>query len=434
MILNFTVSNFRSIKDEITLSFEPVTKYREEKKWEHLFTYETKNKKYKVLKLAIIYGANASGKTNILIALDFLRDLVLNPFENLRFEDINYQPFLFNKDSVNRPSKLEIDFIQNEKKYTYFVEFQKNKIIKEKLFVFSPRKSKVFERFFDYKTKEIKIEFGAKYRIPKTAVKTLEYHTLENRTLLNSFLRVNIKLKEVDEVLLWFKDKLQPLIIPEYELTRWSLNYIDEENIDKDFITEILREADFNIKEFYYEFKEEDIPLKVKSLIKELIEIDEEIKDEFLDENKKVKVLKNFEVIHFINDKEYKLDFKFESSGTKRFFSFAVMLYLAKTKGLIFPIDEVESSLHPDLIKFFLLNFLNKTQGIPTQMILTTHFRELLMEKELIRRDIIWFTEKRKDGSTDLYSLADFNSLDIRKENSYYRAYKLGKLGAIPIL
>ena len=98
----------------------------------------------------------------------------------------------------------------------------------------------------------------------------------------------------------------------------------------------------------------------------------------------------------------------------------------------ILVIDELEASLHPDLIKHFILTFIVNSRN--AQLIATTHFRELLQEKDILRPDIIWFTERKKDQSTDLYSLADFDSSVIRKTSSYYNAYKIGKLGAVPNL
>jgi AAA15 family ATPase/GTPase len=99
---------------------------------------------------------------------------------------------------------------------------------------------------------------------------------------------------------------------------------------------------------------------------------------------------------------------------------------------IIVTIDELESSLHPDLLKHFLLTFLVNSKH--SQLIATTHYRELLMEKDIIRNDAIWFTEKKEDGSTDLFSLADFDSSVIRNTSSVYNAYKIGKLGAVPNL
>jgi AAA15 family ATPase/GTPase len=108
------------------------------------------------------------------------------------------------------------------------------------------------------------------------------------------------------------------------------------------------------------------------------------------------------------------------------------LLDLIIRNDYVLPIDELESSLHPDLLKFFILVFLVNSKN--SQIIATTHTRELLMEKEMLRNDTIWFTEKKTDGSTELFSLADFDSSVVRNTTSIYNAYKSGKLGAKPNL
>jgi len=133
-----------------------------------------------------------------------------------------------------------------------------------------------------------------------------------------------------------------------------------------------------------------------------------------------------------IGKKLFDLDYSYESAGTKRYYQLAGLLDLLIRNEIIVPIDEIESSLHPDSIKHFLLTFLANSKE--SQLIATTHFRELLMEKNIFRNDVIWFTEKKVDGSTDLYSLTDFDSSVVRNTSSIYNAYKIGKLGAIPNL
>ena len=140
----------------------------------------------------------------------------------------------------------------------------------------------------------------------------------------------------------------------------------------------------------------------------------------------------NFQYI--VNDgiHEYILPYSNESQGTQRYFQFSGLLDLMIRNETIFSIDELESSLHPDLLKHFLLTFLVNAKN--SQLIATTHLRELLMEKDIFRNDAIWLTEKQEDGSTDLFSIADFDSSVIRNTSSVYNAYKIGKLGAVPDL
>ena len=118
-----------------------------------------------------------------------------------------------------------------------------------------------------------------------------------------------------------------------------------------------------------------------------------------------------------------------ESEGTKRFYSFAGLLALLIKTPTIFPIDELESSLHPDLYTHFLLSFLQNAQH--SQLIATTHNRELLGDTDIFRNDVIWFTNKSEDCATELYSLADFDTSNIK---NFLNAYKIGKFSGVPRL
>jgi AAA15 family ATPase/GTPase len=119
-----------------------------------------------------------------------------------------------------------------------------------------------------------------------------------------------------------------------------------------------------------------------------------------------------------------------ESNGTKRYYGFAGLLAFILKDSMILPIDELESSLHPDLYEHFLLSFLMNSKD--SQIIATTHNREILNKKDLFRNDAIWFTEKNDDCATELYSLADFDSSVVRDSTNVLNAYKSGKLGATP--
>ena len=132
---------------------------------------------------------------------------------------------------------------------------------------------------------------------------------------------------------------------------------------------------------------------------------------------------------HFVNGNQYVLPFELESQGTKRFYGFAGLLALLVKTPTIFPIDELESSLHPDLYTHFLLSFLQNAQH--SQLIATTHNRELLGDSDIFRNDVIWFTNKGEDCATELYSLADFDTSAIK---NILNAYKIGKFSGVPRL
>jgi len=421
MIINFNIKNFGSIKEKQTLSFEA-------EKTKHLEDfYISKIGKRRLLKIALIYGANASGKTTVLKALDFLRELVLEPNEK-KTKELNFQPFLFDKETPKENSILSIEFIKNEIKYFYEVEFCNEAIVKESLKFFNPNKASVFNRETDLENQFTKINFGGKIDVDKTSLKTLQANTLWNNTVLGGFLKTNIEIKELKEVTDWFKDYLYSLVYPKTELDTYILSLIDKEKIKKKNILKILRKADLNISDIVIEKKEKDIPEGLLEFLEKSTGIPDEKIQEMKSKNKITAVKLEFE--HLVDNNKYNLPFELESQGTKRYFSFAGLLNLLLINSAAFPIDELEASLHPDLYQHFLLTFLANSKE--SQIIATTHNREILNDKDIIRDDAIWITDKTKGAATELYSFADFDTSVIRDTTNRLNAYKSGKLGGIP--
>ena len=170
MIINFSVQNFGSIKDKQILSFEA-------DKSTHLEDYYIikANESLRLLKLALIYGANASGKTTILKAIDFLRKIVLDPAKK-KTDPIEFNPFLFDSKTPKQNSIISIDFIQNEVRYSYEVQFNKKAILKEELNFFNPNKANVFKRTTDVDKQFTEITFGSKIKKDKIVEKNLEQY------------------------------------------------------------------------------------------------------------------------------------------------------------------------------------------------------------------------------------------------------------------
>ncbi|MTH30878.1 AAA family ATPase [Myroides pelagicus] len=140
----------------------------------------------------------------------------------------------------------------------------------------------------------------------------------------------------------------------------------------------------------------------------------------------------NVEFEHTVNNTKYTLPLELESQGTRRYYGFSGILALLIKKSTSFPIDELETSLHPDLYLHFLLSFLLNSKN--SQIIATTHNREILDNKDIFRNDAIWFTDKQDSCSTELYSLADFDSSVVRNTTNILNAYKSGKLSGTPNL
>ncbi|GHU62277.1 transporter [Bacteroidia bacterium] len=394
MLINFSIQNFGSIKDKQTLSFEA-------DKSKHLEDYYVINiNGLRLLKLGLIYGANASGKTTILKALDFLRTLVLNPKYKKTdiFEEL--KPFKFNADTINQNTIFEIEFLQNNTRYYYTVELNKEAIVKEELYSFNPKKSNVFKRDTKLQNLFTSIEFGNKIKVNKSAEETLINNTLWNNTVLGGFLKTNIDIQELKDVVDWFSATLS--VISSNEHLHYSFMpdpanpYIEEWKKYKNEVLPIIKKADMNISNF-------------------------EIENH------------NLKFEHIVNNEKFQLEYESESEGTQRYFNLAYVLWYALKQPRLISIDELESSLHPDLFQHFLLTFLVNSKH--SQIVATTHNREILNDKDIFRNDAIWITDKDNTNcATELYSLADFDTSVIRDTSNIYNAYKIGKLGGVPNL
>lgn len=402
MIVNFSIQNFGSIKDRQILSFEADAS-------EHLEnTYVVCAAGKRLLKLALIYGANASGKTTVLKALDFLRDLVVNPKEK-KTDMLDFSPYLFDANTPEQPTELSIAFVHEEVYYEYEVAFTRQSVGREVLYVYDPEKTLVYERTTDIEGQLTKINFGDSMTLDKSAQQVLELNTLWNNTVLGGFLKTNISFEELRQVTDWFGSYLKPIIAPDTKLDTYITNKIDEKKLTKGEVLEILKKADFNISDIVIRKKEEIVPEDLLRFFKGQVEI-------------KGRII----IQHTINDTHYNLPMEQESEGTKRFYGFAGLLALLIKSPTVFPIDELESSLHPDLYTHFLLSFLQNAKQ--SQLIATTHNRELLADKDIFRDDVIWFTDKSKDCATELYSLADFDTSTIK---NILNAYKIGKFSGV---
>jgi AAA15 family ATPase/GTPase len=423
MIINFSVQNFGSVKDKQTLSFKAdATNHLES-------SYVIHTHGMRLLKIALIYGANASGKTTILKALDFLRAIVLEPASK-KTDELGFQPFLFDPETPKQNSLLSIEFITNGTRYFYEVEFFKKAVVSEVLNFYTPSKANVFKRTTDLENQFTEIKFGGKIKIDRAVEKSLEANTLWNNTVLGGFLKTNVDVKELREAVEWFKNYLHPLVYTKTPLEGFVTPKIEGGELSRFDVVNILKKADFHISDIVIREEEQEIPEGFIEFVKKRLKApDDEVKK--LEEKGKITSVK-VEFEHTVNEASYTLPIEMESQGTRRFYGFAGLLALLIKKSTAFPIDELESSLHPDLYTHFILSFLLNTDT--SQIIATTHNRELLDNKDIFRNDAVWFTNKKEDCSTELYSLADFDSSIVRNTTNVLNAYKSGKLSATPNL
>lgn len=387
MIVNFSIQNYKSVNDNITLTFEPSNA----KELSNYYLTEP-IPGTKLLKIGLIYGPNGSGKTTILKALDLLRDLVLEPADK-KSDALQVTPFLFSPTTQHANTKFALEFIQNQVRYEYTLELNNKAIVDEKLFYFaSAKKSTVFHRTTDTQKQLSTITFGSRIRINKNHKEILEANTLWNNTVLGGFLKTNIDAHELREATTWFKEVLMPLITPRTDLLGFISAKIENQEIQKESMLTYLQKADFKIS---------DITLKNKNL-----QLGEGYEQTFntnnlhspLTQSLGKQPAKEIWFKHSIPqapaDQSYEIIYDQESQGTQRYYQFSGILDLMIRQQHICAIDELESSLHPDLTKHFLLVFLANVKH--SQLIATTHYRELLMERDIIRHDAIWFTDKKR--------------------------------------
>lgn len=421
MILEFTVKNFLSIKDEITLS---MVASKDSIHDENLINYIDGKKNKNALKSIVIYGANASGKTNILKALRFMSWFIRKSHEMQQGRKIQRYAFKLDRQCLKEPSEFQIIFIHKGVKYLYGFSVTEEEVIEEYLYYYpNGRQSIIFERDKDEyrftvdieRQTELKDKFHSKNKLFIATESLWEYEKAKAPfEWLSQYLRVLIKHDDLEGYTgsSMHKNEKMNLLVKKY------IKYADV-GID-DINVKVQKGDDFlNSDEF------KSLPADVKNRIS--TELLEEIHDgDFLD----------IKMIHAIEEDgkiiNYEFDFDEESDGTQKFFGLLGPWIDALMNGYTIVIDELDIRLHTLLVKKLIEMFtdpdINKNNA---QLIFSTHDTNLL-DSDILRRDQIWFTEKKDDKSTDLYSLYDFGG--VRKNISIEKGYLNGKYGGIPIL
>lgn len=426
MILELKIKNFLSFKDEVTFSFEAT----KDKSFEDYQVVEIAPNT-RILRLAIVYGANASGKSNLLNVFGFLRNFWFEIPED-KDESTGVIPFLLDEETPQEPSEFSLIFYVNEKKHLYSLILNKKKVISEKLFVY-PRTQPalVFERKLNGNISEITFN-PKRVKISQSAKDEITIKCLLNMSVLAAYNRVNIAVPEIDNVIQWMKNQYTPPIEPDTRLVSFAEEMIAKNASIKKYILNFLCRADYNITNINTKEIEENVPDKILSFLLSKVSNLPDDEKERPRKEKTVKLTKtDFE--HKIINKEgaskfYSLPKGLQSAGTMRTFGLASAISKVVDSNAFLAIDEIESSLHPRLVEFIIEDFF-KQKG-QSQLLLTTHYDGLLEEDDLLRKDSIWFANKKENGATELYSLADFTG--VNRITSLQKAYKYGKFGATP--
>ncbi len=231
MLLEFSVKNFLSYKEKMTISFEAT----KDKTLEEYFCYKI-NEKTRVLKLGIIYGANASGKTNILKAIDFIRNAVIHPKRN--DELTNFTPFKFDINTVQEVGEFEVIFLKNNIRYDYLLKLNNNRIIEERLSYYPKgQPTKIFTRNLD----EIKYGTYQDLNLYKKDKDALDSNTVSTMTLLSALQVTKINVPDLQNAFEWFYKDLMPIVKQNSDLKTWAVKRIDKDNVNKQRLTNLLQ-------------------------------------------------------------------------------------------------------------------------------------------------------------------------------------------------
>jgi uncharacterized protein len=416
MLIEFSVGNYRSFKDRVTFSMVAANLVSKEKSLDVNNTFEI-DKELKLLKTAAIYGANASGKSNLSRALSFMKWFMVNSSKETQSTDeISVEPFRLSTETEGKPSYFELAFLMDGRKYRYGFEVTQERVISEWLFyVPSVRETNLFERQLNsIKSSKVYNADGVQQR------------TRSNALFLSVSAQFNVELAE--KILEWITDKLN-IISGLYDQA--YLNYTVRcfmNNKNRADIVQLIKKLDLGIGEIKVEqedFTTDSLPDEMPDELKKLIVKAGGGKATIGISHRKFDADGNHKSIE-----EFDLE-SHESEGTKKVFALAGPLITALKEGEILIIDEFDARLHP-LISLAIVKLFNSKESNPNnaQLIFMTHDTNLLNNK-IFRRDQIWFTEKNRYSATDLYSLAEYK---IRNDASFESDYIKGRYGAIPYI
>lgn len=413
MLIEFRVKNFASIRDETVFSMLASDADKKDKVDSNVM----KSKAYgnlRLLKSAAIYGPNASGKSNLLKAIYFMKLLVMRSMVRHK-NDPEWSfiiPFLLDDESKNHPTLFEVNFIgSNQERYVYGFEMDSKAVYGEWLYNYRRgRKRVLFERASDnsFTVNNLKT---VKSLIPKegvlfiSAVSTFESEEQNDAHIVSD----------------WFENQLS--FVTPYRRDSETIEMLKDER-KRHFVLELLQKADFGIVDVEIEEIEVDIDQRLINAFKEITE--HEIDSKFHKDD--IGVVREFmtkagKLVRQV------MDFQYESLGTEAFFNLCGPFIECLLSGGVLVIDELDCNLHTHLT-LELINAFNSVKNKSSQLVFNTHDL-LLIQQKIFRRDQIWFTDKSKDQATDLYSLAE---LKVRKDESYAKSYMVGKYGAVPFI
>lgn len=417
MIKDFWVKNYLSIRDKQELSFlakEPSSELVTEVA-EGVFLY----------KLGILYGSNASGKSNMLIAMNEVFRLLVMPKSDATAGISGYIPFVLTKD---KPTEMHVSFYANGTRYDYDVKFDSKHILNEALYYY-PNKSKslFYERSFVGENVQADIKFGASLKLQVKTQNSIRENTLNNHSVLS----------------VCRKAALKEDIAPFNALHNWITEACHEIDGDCDkgvvetlkdaysnpkkrkFYNTMLQKADLNILEYHPIVEDRTVPNDFRERIQ---------KENIQDEVKEFLLKPTADSITFLNHSDngdFDIPLRWQSKGTQKYIRILDALYDMITSSHVYYLDELGEDLHNDLLYYYLNVFIFNSDK--SQLVITSQ-ETTLLSQDLINenRGVVWFVEKNKETASSEYARGD--SFGLHKNLSLYNSYRIGRLGAKPEL
>ncbi len=413
MLVEFSVKNYRSFKDKVTLSMLAVTN-------NELENHSAKILNNEILKTAVIYGANASGKSNLINAVLFMSSFVthsLNKYQSN--DDLPYTPFLLDDISRNSPTEFEMLLYIDDYLYKYGFALNCEKVVEEYLFLKKPRVKELL--LFSRKDNNIEktVHFPEGKQIPLKSIR-------HNALFISVADQFNGEI--AGKILKWFHSLTS--ITEKICNPIQTMSMLENGKITIEWISKLIKVADLDISDLSIEKTNFDSVEEGKNIYSNNVS--------YAKANQQRISIKT-KHIYYQNNAKKETFFDLlsnESDGTNTMFCLAAPLYMSLKNGYPLLIDEIENSLHYDLVKIIHSLFINpETNPKGAQLIFTTHNTSFLSNK-FFRRDEVWFTEKDSNSSSKLYSLVEFKNDDkkTRKDASYNKEYLIGKYGAVPII
>ncbi len=417
MIRNFWVKNYLSIRDKQELSFlakGPSSELVSEV-IDGVFLY----------KLGILYGSNASGKSNMLIALNEVFRILALPKTYANKKIYGSIPFALTK---NEPIEMHVSFYANGIRYDYDVMFNEKYILNEVLYYY-PNKSKslFYERSFVGENIQADIKFGSSLKLQVKTQESIRENTLNNHSVLSVCRKAALKedIAPFNELHSWIMDNYHDV---DGDGEKGIVEILTDAYNDpkkRKFYNTMLQKADLNIVEYRPSAEDSFIPAELRERIK---------RENFPDKMKEELLKPTVDSVAFVNysiNGDFDISLNRQSKGTLKYIRILDALYDMISGSHVYYLDELGEDLHNDLLYYYLNVFIFNSDK--SQLIITSQ-ETTLLSQDLINenRGVVWFVDKNKETASSTYSRGD--SFGLHKNLSLYNSYRIGRLGAKPEL